>query len=73
MVRSPSKYADTFSITSGSGKVDVVAGDVTNPSSLTTALAGCDGGVIFAASGTPYFSAKSVDYQVNNNLKHYKT
>jgi hypothetical protein len=69
-VRSPSKYADTFSsyATSGPGKVNVVAGDVTDPASLHTALAGCDGGVIFAASGTSYFSAKSVDYQVNTPL-----
>jgi uncharacterized protein YbjT (DUF2867 family) len=65
VVRSPSKYADTFSSTSGPGKVDVVAGDVTDPASLSTALAGCNAGVIFAASGTTYFSDKSVDYQVN--------
>ena len=70
VVRSPSKYANTFSsaATSGPGKVNVVAGDVTDPASLHTALAGCDGGVIFAASGTSYFSAKSVDYQVNTSL-----
>jgi len=41
----------------------VVAGDVTDPKSLEAALRGARG-VIFAASGTTYCSAKDVDYGV---------
>lgn len=50
----------------------MVSGDVTNPASLSTALGGGDAGVIFAASGVGYFSAKSVDYQVNRDFNHYE-
>lgn len=47
----------------GPGKVTLVAGDVTDAASLGPALAGADGGVIFAASGSSYFSAQAVDHQ----------
>ena len=64
VVRSPEKYKETFAEVPNSGKIELVPGDVTDPSSLNAALSGVDGGVIFAASGTTYFSAKAVDYQV---------
>lgn len=59
-MRNPAKYADEFP---PSERLEVVAGDVTDKSSLAAALAGAKG-VIFAASGTGYWSAKAVDYEV---------
>lgn len=64
MVRSPGKHAHAFG--AGGGSLQVVAGDVTDAASLHAALRGCDGGVVFAASGATFFSAKSVDYQVGS-------
>lgn len=48
---------------SSSGQLEVVKGDVTDAASLRSALVGCKG-VIFAASGKGYWSAKEVDCQV---------
>lgn len=59
IVRDPSKYTDAFP--ANNSKLKVVPGDVTDPESLKSALAGCDS-LIFAASGTGYWSAKDVDF-----------
>lgn len=60
VVRDPAKYKDAFP---ASPNLTLVKGDVTDPASLATALDGVKG-VIFAASGTTYFSASKVDKQV---------
>ncbi|KAL4419569.1 hypothetical protein ABPG77_003595 [Micractinium sp. CCAP 211/92] len=59
VVRQPSKYAASLGSHKG---VELVAGDVTDPQSLRAAVAGSSG-VIFAASGSGYWSGKEVDYQ----------
>lgn len=59
VVRDPSKYAEAFP---KDARLEVVAGDVTDQASLDKALAGAKG-VIFAASGKGYWSAKEVDYE----------
>ncbi|GBF96769.1 hypothetical protein Rsub_09625 [Raphidocelis subcapitata] len=59
VVRDPSKYAGKFP---SDPRLEVVAGDVTDRASLEAALRGA-AGVIFAASGVGYWSAKDVDYQ----------
>jgi uncharacterized protein YbjT (DUF2867 family) len=64
VVRTPEKHAAAFAApayAAGPGRVEVVAGDVTDRASLDAALAGCDGGAIFAASGSGYWSANKVD------------
>ena len=67
VVRSLEKYRSAFS------GCEVVAGDVTDQGSLETALAGVDT-VIFAASGSTYFSPQHVDYQgVVNTLNASKS
>jgi uncharacterized protein YbjT (DUF2867 family) len=56
VVRDPAKHAAAFAapaFTAGPGLVEVVAGDVTDEASLAAALAGCDGGAVFAAQGAP--------------------
>lgn len=60
MVRDPAKYEGKFP---SDPRLEVVAGDVTDRASLHAALRGARG-VIFAASGTGYWTAKDVDYQV---------
>ncbi|KAL4459105.1 hypothetical protein ABPG75_013970 [Micractinium tetrahymenae] len=59
VVRDPAKYADTLGSRKG---VELVAGDVADKQSLRSAVAGASG-VIFAASGSGYWSAKAVDYE----------
>lgn len=59
VVRDPAKYASTLGARKG---VEVVAGDVGNVQSLRGALQGCSG-VIYAASGSGFWSAKEVDCQ----------
>lgn len=59
VVRDPSKYAAAFP---QDPRLEVVAGDVTDEASLKKALEGAKG-VIFAASGRGYWSAKEVDYE----------
>ncbi|PRW59141.1 nad-dependent epimerase dehydratase isoform B [Chlorella sorokiniana] len=59
VVRDPAKYASTLG---GKKGVELVAGDVADVQSLRGTLQGASG-VIFAASGTGYWSAKGVDYQ----------
>jgi hypothetical protein len=59
VVRDPAKYAEKFP---SDARLEVVKGDVTDAPSLAAALAGAKG-VIFAASGVGYWSAKDVDYQ----------
>ena len=54
VVRAPEKHAATFAapaFAAGPGRVEVVAGDVTDKASLAATLAGCDGGAVFAAQG----------------------
>ena len=58
IVRSPEKYKDDFASLGSS--VTTVKGDVTHPESLARALAGVTG-IIFAASGKGYWSARGVD------------
>lgn len=60
VVRDPSKYVDKFP--KDEPRLEVVAGDVTDQESLNKALQGAKG-VIFAASGVGYWSAKAVDYE----------
>lgn len=63
-MRSPEKYSDTFAaLSTKPDSLKVVAGDVTAPATLPEVVRDCDGGVIFAASGATFFSAKSVDFQ----------
>lgn len=64
VVRTPSKYADSLGSRKG---VELVAGDVSDPQSLRAALAGASG-VIFAASGSGFWSAKGVDFEGVANL-----
>ncbi|KAI8476283.1 MAG: hypothetical protein J3K34DRAFT_401798 [Monoraphidium minutum] len=59
VVRDPSKYAEAFP---KDARLQVVAGDVTDKTSLTKAFEGAKG-VIFAASGRGYWSANAVDYE----------
>jgi uncharacterized protein YbjT (DUF2867 family) len=61
VVRDPAKYKQSH----GSARqgVEVVAGDVGSTDSLRQALKGCSD-VIFAASGSGYFSAREVDCEV---------
>lgn len=49
-------------------KVSVIKGDVTKPESLPSAIAGCDAGIIFAAQGSGYWSAKDVDFHGVKNV-----
>lgn len=58
-MRDPSKHADKFP---QSDRLEVVAGDATDRASLDAALAGARG-VIFAASGSGYWSADPVDHR----------
>ena len=58
IVRSPEKYKDDFAGLGSS--VTTVKGDVTDPESLARAFDGVTG-IIFAASGKGYWSARSVD------------
>lgn len=66
VVRDPAKYDATFKAAAAAAGADadtrlqVVAGDVTDPQSLTGALKDA-AGVIFAASGKGFWSAKPVD------------
>jgi uncharacterized protein YbjT (DUF2867 family) len=53
-VRDPSKHADKFGGSDSGGRLSVVAGDVTDPTSLKAALDGAKG-CIFAASGGTYW------------------
>ena len=67
VVRSPEKYSSHFQ------GLLVRAGDVTDPASLEAALAGVDT-VVFAASGSTYFSPVEVDYKgVVNTLNIAKS
>lgn len=59
VVRDPSKYAASLGSRKG---VQLVTGDVSDPQSLRAAVAG-SGGVIFAASGSGFWSAKGVDFE----------
>ncbi|KAJ9507499.1 hypothetical protein QJQ45_006470 [Haematococcus lacustris] len=59
VVRDVAKHQDRFP---KDGRLKVVAGDVTNPSSLGPALSGV-ANVIFTASGSTYFSAAAVDHK----------
>ena len=45
-------------------RLEVVAGDVSDPSSLENALKGCKG-AIFTASGKGFWSAHGVDHMVS--------
>jgi uncharacterized protein YbjT (DUF2867 family) len=60
VVRDPDKYVGAWS---SSEKLQIEAGDVTDASSLTRPLHNVKG-IIFAASGKTYFSAKTVDTEV---------
>ncbi len=60
VVRNPDKYKDKFP---KSSSLEVVKADVTDAASLESVLKGASG-VIFAASGSGYFSAKEVDCEV---------
>lgn len=59
VVRSPQKYADKFP---KDPKLTITQGDVTNAESVKEVMKGAKG-VIFAASGTTFWSAASVDFQ----------
>ena len=65
IVRSREKYKDDFAGLGSS--VTTVKGDVTDPESLARAFDGVTG-IIFAASGKSYWSARSVDELVR--LQH---
>jgi uncharacterized protein YbjT (DUF2867 family) len=60
VVRDPAKYADKFPTDK---RLEVVKGDVTDPDSLKAAFQGAKG-VIFAASGQGFWTAKPVDNDV---------
>lgn len=60
VVRSPDKYKDAFPQNS---KLEVVAGDVTDPESLRKVLKDAKG-IIFAASSTTFWGPAKVDYEV---------
>lgn len=68
VVRDPAKYEAQFKEAAhaaggnATSRLQVVAGDVTDPDSLKAALKDA-AGVIFAASGRGFWSAKPVDYQ----------
>eukprot|EP00877_Chromochloris_zofingiensis_P004440 jgi/Chrzof1/13998/Cz08g20190.t1 len=59
VVRSPDKYKDAFPQNS---KLEVVAGDVTDPESLRKVLKDAKG-IIFAASSTTFWGPAKVDYE----------
>ncbi len=60
VVRSPDKYRKEFP---ASDRLEIVKGDVTDVASLEAAFDGVDN-VIFTASGSGYWSAPTVDFQV---------
>jgi uncharacterized protein YbjT (DUF2867 family) len=62
VVRDPAKYADKFPTDK---RLEVVKGDVTDPDSLKAAFQSAKG-VIFAASGQGFWTAKPVD----NDVRH---
>ncbi|DBA85082.1 hypothetical protein WJX79_008042 [Trebouxia sp. C0005] len=64
VVRSPQKYADKFP---KDPKLTIAQGDVTNLESVREVIKGAKG-VIFAASGTTFWSAASVDFQGAKNV-----
>ena len=74
VVRDPQKAEACFACETGATttlkdvtvkeRLELVKGDVTDPESLKTALAGCKG-VVFAASGRGYWSADSVDFKAS--------
>jgi uncharacterized protein YbjT (DUF2867 family) len=69
VVRKPDAHADKLKAAAGNKatRLEVVAGDVTDPASLPPTLTDASG-VIFAASGKGYWSAKSVDEQGVKNV-----
>jgi len=80
-VRDPLKYVDKFAPLAAEGKgarVETVAADVTDKATVEAAINNStqnkDGGqlkckgVVFAASGTTYWSAKSVDHEGVKNV-----
>ncbi|WIA24093.1 hypothetical protein OEZ85_013698 [Tetradesmus obliquus] len=69
VVRDPAAHGDKLRQAAGdaTSRLQVVAGDVTDPDSLTAALADA-AGVIFAASGKGYWSAAAVDSQGVKNV-----
>ena len=62
VVRSPAKYEKEKEFPA-SDNLQIVKGDVTDVASLESAFEGVDN-VIFTASGSGYWSAPSVDFQV---------
>ena len=60
VVRSPDNYKGVFA---ANPALDVIRGDVTDPESLSAAIDGVTG-IIFAASSSTYFGAKSVENEV---------
>ena len=60
VVRSPATYKGAFA---ADPALEIVTGDVTDPESLSAALDGVTG-IIFAASSSTYFGAKSVENEV---------
>lgn len=62
VVRSPDNYKGVFA---ANPALDVIRGDVTDPESLSAALDGVTG-IIFAASSSTYFGAKSVENEVRS-------
>ena len=61
-MRTPVKYEKEFPV---SDNLQIVKGDVTDVASLEAALEGVDN-VIFTASGSGYWSAPTVDFQVSD-------
>lgn len=66
VVRSPAKYEKEKEFPA-SDNLQIVKGDVTDVASLESAFEGVDN-VIFTASGSGYWSAPSVDFQVKIEL-----
>jgi uncharacterized protein YbjT (DUF2867 family) len=60
VVRSPANYKGAFA---DDPALEIVKGDVTDRESLSAALEGVTG-IIFAASSSTYFGAKSVENEV---------
>jgi len=60
VVRSPDKYKGAFA---ADPAFEIVKGDVTDLASLSAALEGVTG-IVFAASSSTYFGAKSVENEV---------
>eukprot|EP00878_Enallax_costatus_P017417 GHUV01018291.1.p1 GENE.GHUV01018291.1~~GHUV01018291.1.p1 ORF type:complete len:131 (+),score=33.71 GHUV01018291.1:127-519(+) len=69
VVRAPDAHADKLKTVAGdkANRLEVVQGDVTDPASLPAALQDAQG-VIFAASGKGFWSAKAVDEQGVKNV-----